>query len=139
MGNNFMKQLTPYLIFNGNCKEALSFYEKCLGGKIVSIMTYEKAPVSFAPENNHLIFDSHFQADDFILRASDSPPENDTPIGRNFALFVSFSSSEELDTVFTKLVEGGSVIMPLAETSGVQFGMLVDKFGIQWMLNWHET
>ncbi|MHA2253627.1 MAG: VOC family protein [Candidatus Kariarchaeaceae archaeon] len=132
-----MKQLTVYLIFNGNCKEALSFYETCLDGKIVSMTTYKDSPVEFATENDHLIFDSHFQADDFILRASDSP--NETSIGRNFALFVSFSSSEELDKVFTKLAEGGSVTMPLAETSGVQFGMLVDKFGIQWMLNWHET
>ena len=133
-----MNEITPYLIFNGNCREALLFYKETLNGKIISMKTFAEAPVELSPAHPERIFDSHFEANGITLRASDSQPEQEVTVGGNFSLFVTFSDNEELENVFSKLSAGGSVWMPLSNSPEGKFGMLVDKFGIQWMLNWHQ-
>lgn len=81
------------------------------------------------------IFNAHFEAGGIKFRASDSFPGQDVPMGRNFALFVTFSEIEELVRVFAKLSNRGNVPMPLSNTAGGKFGMIIDKFKIQWMLS----
>jgi PhnB protein len=130
-----MKQMNPYLIFNGNCKEAMTFYKKCLEGEIKSMQTFEDAPMEFPEEARHLIFDSELRAENIIIKASDSLPDNPMVIGKNFSLFVIFSDRKEIENVYNKLLEGGKINMLLEDTpSGGKFGMVADKFGIQWML-----
>lgn len=125
-----MKKLNPYLMFSGNCKEALTFYKECLNGQIVTLQTFADSPIDVPDEYGQRVFNSEFRADGAFFMASDDLPDKPVTRGSNFALFVVFSEKEEQENVFAKLSEGGEVSFPLE--SG--FGMLVDRFGIQWML-----
>jgi len=129
-----MKQLKPYIMFTGQCKEALTFYKDCLEGKITTLQTFADSPVDVPEGFKQRIFNSEFQAENIFFMASDSIPQYEINTGNNFALFVTFSDSSEQEKVFNKLLEGGRIIMPLENN----FGMLVDKFGIQWMLDYSD-
>jgi PhnB protein len=130
-----MNQLTLYLMFNGNCKEALAFYENCLGGKTSLLQTFEDSPLDVSAEFKQKVFNAEFRAENITLMASDSLPPYKIVTGNNFALFMNFPEKETLEKVFAKLSKGGKIIMPFENN----FGMLVDKFGIQWMLNFREV
>ena len=126
-----MKQVMPYLIFPGTCRDALTFYADCLGGKIASIQTVGESPLDNIPdEHKERIFDSEFRADAIQFKASDDMPGYDVASGSNFAMLVTFSDEAEQQDVFNKLAEGGQVQFPLENN----FGMLTDKYQIQWML-----
>ena len=125
-----MKQVIPYLMFSGNCREALMFYKACLNGEITSIQTVGESPLDVPEGNQDRIFDSEFRADNIRFKASDDMPGNEVAVGTNFALFVTFSDHAEQKNVFDKLAEGGQVLFPLENN----FGMLVDKYRVQWML-----
>lgn len=125
-----MMQLNPYLMFSGNCKEALRFYKEQLGGEIVLMQTMEDAPFEVPDEHKNRIFNAHFRAGDLFFMASDDQPDNPLVQGGNFAMFVTFSEAEAQERVFAGLSQGGKVLFPLEGG----FGMLADKFGIQWML-----
>ena len=125
-----MMKLNPYLMFSGNCKEALDFYTEQLDGEIVSMQTVADSPLDVPDEHKHRIFNSHFRAGDLFFMASDDLPDQPVVQGGNFALFVTFSEKEEQEKVFSGLSQGGKVLFPLENG----FGMLADKFGIQWML-----
>lgn len=125
-----MKQVIPYLMFSGNCREALTFYADCLDGEIVSMQTVGESPLEVPDAMAHRIFDSEFRAQNLRFKASDDMPGHEVAVGSNFALFVTFSDHEEQQQVFNKLADGGQVQFPLENN----FGMLVDKYRIQWML-----
>ena len=125
-----MKQVKPYLIFPGNCREALLFYEECFGGEIVLMQTFADSRIEVPEDYKEKIFNSEFTADKISFMASNNLPNAETKIGNNFALFVSFQDAEGQKRSFNKLSEGGKVLFPIQNN----FGMLVDKFGIQWML-----
>jgi PhnB protein len=130
-----MKRLSPYLIFPGTCEDALGFYKECLQGEFTVMQTFADSPIDVPGEYKQKIMNSAFRAGDISFMASDCLPGDEVPIGRNFALLIHFSESEEQEKVFNKLLEGGKVIMPLEDSfGGARFGMLVDKYGIQWML-----
>ena len=126
-----MKTLTPYIMFPGTCKEAMTFYRDCLDGELVLLDTFGDSPIEVPAEFQSRIFNSILQAGDFRLMASDDLPTHATTRGSNFALFVNFSDNAERLTVFDKLAQGGQVTMPIQDGG---LGMLVDQFGIQWML-----
>lgn len=125
-----MKESLTYLIFKGDCKNAMNFYKDCLDGEILSMTTFGESPIEVKEEYKHLIFDSELRAEKVIIKASDSLPENNTVVGTNFSLFLTFSERNEQEEVFDKLSSGGEVNMPLEGP----FGMLTDKFRVQWML-----
>ena len=125
-----MKNVKPYLIFAGNCEEALNFYAESLGGEIAMLQTFADAPFDVPEEAEGKVFNSLFQAGDINFMASDDMPPYKTTVGTNFAMFVTFSDATEHESAYTKLSEGGNATMPL--DGG--FGMLTDKYGIQWML-----
>lgn len=129
-----MKKLNPYIMFSGTCEKALAFYKKCLGGDIVSKQTFADSPVDAPDEYKHKIFNSEFRADDIHFMASDTLPGYDIVVGSNVALFLTFSIDEEQEKAFAQLSEGGKIIFPLEN----KFGMLVDKYGIQWMLSFSQ-
>ena len=128
-----MKQAIPYLMFSGNCREALTFYAECLGGEITSLQTVGESPLDVPDSMTDRIFDSEFRADKLRFKASDDMPGHEVAVGSNFALFVTFSDRAEQKQVFDNLAKGGHVQFPLDNN----FGMLVDKFRIQWMLVCH--
>lgn len=128
-----MKRLKPYLIFSGHCREALEFYKECFDGEIVMVQTFADSPVDVPREHGQRIFNSEFRAGEIDFMASDDMPGREVTPGRNFALFVSFPEPEEQKRVFGELSQGGEVLFPIEKG----FGMLVDRFGIQWMLESH--
>jgi PhnB protein len=130
-------QLNPHLHFNGECEAAFKFYEQCLGGKITFMMPYEGTPAADqvpAAWRNKILHASLKVGED-ILTACDAPPDQyQKP--RGFSVLLSTKESVEAERAFQALAENGTVQMPLQETFwAIRFGMLVDRFGIPWMIN----
>jgi PhnB protein len=136
-----MMQLNPYLFFDGQCEAAFQFYEKTLGGKIVAMMTNEEAPQGeeMPAEDKEAwrkkIMHARLVLGDTVLMGSDTPPScHDAAKG--FSVTLNLDDAAAAERVFHALAEGGTVRMPIAETFFAhRFGMLVDRFGIPWMIN----
>lgn len=130
-------QLTPYLNFNGQCEAAFKFYEQCLGGKIVAMMTYGSTPAAehTSPESHDRIIHARLLVGEAVLMGSDSPPEYfEAPKGMYVSLHI--DDPAEAERIFHALAEGGAVRMPIEETFwAVRFGMVTDRFGTPWMIN----
>ena len=132
-------QLIPYIIFKGNCEEALNFYTKALGGAIGQISRYGDIPGGDTHgQDPKWIMHTHFTVDGTILfMASDGP--NDATDSGMVSLSLNFTDAGSIQNVFSKLNDGGTVTMPLQDTFwGATFGMLKDKYGIKWMLNFDK-
>lgn len=131
-------QIQPYLFFTGECEEALNFYQSVFGGEIVNINRYGGSPMeSQAPPGwKDKIMHATFTAGDITLMAADS---SHSPPGANNArarLSVGSADHEEGQRVFDGLAAGGTITMPYSKQFwGASFGMLVDRFGIEWMVN----
>lgn len=130
-------QLVTYLNFSGQCEAAFTFYEQCLGGRIVAMTTHADTPAAdfVAPEWRNRIMHARLVVGDAVLMGSDSPPDlHESPQG--FAVALQVDDPSEAERIYHALAEGGKVRMPLEETFwATRFGMLVDRFGIPWMIN----
>jgi PhnB protein len=130
-------QLNPYIMFNGNCEEALKFYEETLGAKIDSLMKNAGSPAAeHVPADwGDKVLHARFSVDGNVLMASDAPPGHySQPQG--FSISISLNDTTKGEEVFNKLSAGGSVQMPFSPTFWAKgFGMCVDRFGIPWMVN----
>jgi PhnB protein len=130
-------QLNPYLLFNGQCEAAFKFYEQCLGGKIVTMQTHGDSPMAqhVSPEWHDKILHVHLTVGDNVLMGSDAPPGHyDQPKG--FSVSIALNDPTEAERIFNALAENGTVQMPFQETFwAARFGMLVDRFGIPWIVN----
>jgi len=130
-------QLSAYLNFDGQCEAAFKFYEQCLGGKMQMMMTYGESPMAdhVTPESRNKIMHVSLAVGDSVLMGSDAPPQRyEKPQG----LFVHIRIDNPVDAerLFQALSENGTVRMPLQQTFwAARFGMLVDRFGIPWMIN----
>jgi PhnB protein len=128
-------QLNPYLLFNGQCEEAFQFYQKCLGGKIVAMISHVGTPaeqhVPAAWRNK--IMHARLETPGGTLMGSDNP-QYEAP--RGFSASLEIKDPKEAESVYTALSEGGKVKMPLQETFwAVRFSMFTDRYGIPWMIN----
>ena len=130
-------KLNGQLTFNGQCEEAFKFYEKLLGGKIVSLLRWgdtpmgEKAPKEFKNKVIH----AHMTAPGLELGGGDAPP-NMYAKPQGMKIGIEIEQPAEAEKLFKALSEGGSVEMPLQETFWAQrFGMCVDRFGTPWLIN----
>ena len=130
-------QLSTYLLFNGQCEEAFRFYEKTLGGKIVAMLPYEGSPAAdqVPAESRKQILHALMTIDGQSLMASDAPPlRYSEPKG--FSVSLQMKDVKEAERIFHALAEDGRVGMPFQETFwAARFGMVVDRFGIPWMVN----
>lgn len=122
-------KLIPYLVFPGSCKEAMEYYANILGGEITMMMKFSESPMNVDPEVGDRIFNAELRAGDLRLKASDDLPGHETKAGTNISLFVSFSHEKSKLSAFEMLAEGGKILFPIDEN----FGMLKDKYDIQWM------
>jgi PhnB protein len=130
-------QLTPYVIFNGNCEEALKFYEAALGGTTGHISRYADAQGHAMGMTPDKIMHTHFAVQGNILFMASDGPSDATDSGM-VNLCLNFTDSGRMQSSFARLSEGGTVTMDLQDTFwGATFGMLKDKYGIKWMFN-HE-
>lgn len=130
-------QLNSYLFFNGQCEAAFKFYEQCLGGKIDAMLTHAGTPAEGqVPANwRDKIMHARLVVGDKVLMGSDAPPEHfQQPQGFSIALGV--DEPAEAERIFNALADNGTVRMPIQQTFwALRFGMLVDRFGIPWMIN----
>jgi PhnB protein len=135
-----MSQLEPYLFFNGNCAEAMRFYEKALGGKLEMMMKASEAPAGNGEgcpgANPDAILHACVLVEDRRLMASDWMSPEPYPGINGVSISLVYPTVEEAKRKFEALAKGGKVIMPLDKTFWVEsFGMLTDKFGTNWMVN----
>ena len=134
-------QLNPYLIFNGQCEAAFKFYEQCLAGKVASMFTYAGTPMAdkVPPAWRSKIIHATLTVGDKVLMGADAPPEHfDKPQG--FSVSIALKDPAEAERIFNALAKNGTVSMPLQKTFWAQrFGMLVDQFGIPWMINCEQA
>ncbi|HXL45300.1 MAG TPA: VOC family protein [Candidatus Binatia bacterium] len=130
-------QLNPYLGFNGQCEAAFKFYERCLRGKIEAMLSHEGTPMEnqVPAEWRKKILHARLVVGDAVLMGGDMPPERyEAPKG--FSVTIGVTEPAEAERIFKALSENGTVTMPLQQTFwAVRFGMLVDRFGIPWMVN----
>ena len=130
-------KLEPYIFFYGRCAEALAFYQRALGG------TYEVTLIRDSPMREHLPPERHaavmhasFTAPGVSFMASDGRDQKKIdPDEGNISLSLGADDAAEGDRVFAALANGGTVVMPLEDASwGARFGIVHDRFGIEWMV-----
>ncbi|HVE49283.1 MAG TPA: VOC family protein [Casimicrobiaceae bacterium] len=130
--------LQPYLFFNGNCEEAIKFYEKALGAKVEMMLRYKDSPEPMPPDmappgSENKIMHASCKIGDDVLMASDECAGT-TKFG-GFSLSISARDAADCDRKFNALADGGKVEMPLGKTFwSPRFGMLKDRFGVGWMI-----
>jgi PhnB protein len=130
-------QMNPYLSFRGDCEEAFRCYERTLGGQVGTIFRYggspmaTQVPADWADKVMHTTLTIGNQT----LNGGDvAPDQYEAPKG--FALSLNMMSEADAERIFRELATGGRVMVPLAKTFWAQrFGQVVDRFGIQWMIN----
>ena len=132
-----MLQLDTYLFFDGNCAEAMRFYERTLGGELMLMKNSESPSAAQAPSGDpDRIMHARLALDARTLMASDWPSDRAYEGMKGFSLSLAYPTVEEAKRVFDALADGGKVTMPFGKTFWAEaFGMLVDRFGTHWMVN----
>jgi PhnB protein len=129
----------PYLNFNGRCEEAVQFYQQALGAKTEMLMRFkespEPSPPGMAPPGTeNKIMHCSFRVGDSVIMASDGRCSGQTSF-QGISLSLSLKSAAEAERYFAALSDGGTVQMPLTKTFfSPAFGMVADRFGINWMI-----
>ncbi len=130
-------KLSPYLMFEGNCREAFTAYQAILGGRIEAMMDHRGTPAEahVPPEWRDKILHACLVLDGQMLMASDAPPgRSDGPM-RSVSVSVNVPEEAEAERIFAALSEGATIQMPMEETFwSPRFGMLRDRFGTNWMI-----
>jgi len=138
-----MTTLNVYLTFNGNCEEAFNFYKSIFGGEFISVSRFKEMPADAgkkpSPEDDEKLMHISLPiSKETFLMGSDTGGEwaANYSVGNNFSMSINTDTQEEADRLYKGLSNGGSVTMPMAKTFwGSYFGMLTDKFGINWMVS----
>jgi PhnB protein len=131
-------RVNTYLHFNGQCEAAFKFYAQVLGGKIEFVLPFAGSPAEsqVPPEWRTKVLHATLRVGDSVLMASDAPPGRfQQPQG--FSVSLTLQNPADAERIYHALADGGSVTMPLQQTFwAARFGMLVDRFGIPWMINY---
>jgi PhnB protein len=131
--------IQPYLFFGGRCEEALAFYGKAIGAKVDMIMLFSDSPQPMPPGVlqpgfESKVMHSSFRVGDNVIMASDGC--NDDSGFKGFSLHLALPTIVDVENAFSKLADGGKVNMALAATFwSPMYGMLTDRFGINWMVS----
>jgi PhnB protein len=139
-----MASINPYLNFPGNTEEAFNFYKSVFGGDFVMIQRFKDTPEAGRMPAEHLNKIMHIAlpiGSNNILMATDAVDgfAEKFKEGNNIHLSLSVDSPAEADRIYKSLSAGGNAIMPMNKTFwGAYFGMLKDKFSIQWMISFDE-
>ena len=138
--------LTPYLSFGGNTREAFAFYEKALGAKIETMMSYAEMPApaktgegcadGAAPSGDGIMHACLALPGGAMLFAGDAPPGMPYDGLKGVMLALQYDTIDKAHSAFHALSQGGQVTMPLAPAfSAKTYGMLTDRFGVNWAVN----
>ena len=130
-------QMSPYLNFKGDCEEAFKFYERCLGARMGPIFHYAGSPMAGEVSSAFLdrVMHGSVTVGEQVLMGADLLPERyEAPKG--FSLSLQIRSPVDAERVFRELAEGGKIVMRLEKTFWAErFGVLIDRFGIRWIIN----
>lgn len=132
-----MTQINAYLSFSGNCREAMLFYQQCLGGEL-SIQTIAETPLAdHCPESmQYHVLHSMLVGANWALMASDIQVKDGFNSGSDMTLSINNDDEKEIRDIFRRLSQGGKIFEDLSEKPwGALFGALTDKFGKHWMFN----
>jgi PhnB protein len=133
-----MKEINAYLNFDGNCREAMTFYAKCLGAEL-EMLPFSEVPGDLPKQAKDRIMHARLTKGSAVVMASDTMPGMPFQQGNNFSVSINCENLQEIDQLFAALSEKAKVTMPLQETFwAARFGMLTDQFGINWMLNFEK-
>jgi PhnB protein len=139
----FAVQPIPYLGFDGNCAEAMRFYQKTLGGVIKVMMTGAESPIAdHLPEGGRdRVLNAQLELPGgAFLYAGDAPSHVPYEGIKGVSIALNYDTVDEAEAVFNAMAEGGRVTMPFSSTFWAKkFGMLIDKFGVAWIINGELT
>jgi PhnB protein len=133
-----MLSCTPFLLFDGNCAEAMTFYHKCLGGEL-TLTKLGDTPMkdTLPPEKHDRIINAYLKSGEIEISATDwmASPDFDPVQGNTFAIFVTGNSLEELQPIFDKLKDGdnNTRLQELHKMPFGTYGQFYDKYGVQWI------
>ena len=142
-----MTTVNIYLTFNGNCEEAFNFYKSVFGGEFPYVGKFKEMPPqegmkAMSKEDGEKIMHISLPiSQETALMGSDTGGEWATGYaqGNNFSISIKTDSTTEADRLFNELSAGGLPSMPMEKTFwGSYFGMLTDKFGINWMISFDQ-
>jgi len=130
-------EVNPYLFFNGDCEAAFRFYEQVLGGNLEAMMPHKGSPMEqeVPADWGDKIMHAHLTLGNWGLMGSDCPPGSyENPQG--FSVSLQMTDPAAAERIFNALGTNGTIQMPLEKTFWAEkFGMVVDQFGIPWMIN----
>ncbi len=135
-----MTQIISYLTFNGSCREAMSFYQSCLGGEL-SFQTVGESSISgqMPPEMQDIILHAVLSDGVWSIMGSDMVGEQGLVRGSNISIMLNCSNEDEIRGLYEKLSKGGMKTHPIENTFwGALFGDLTDRFGNQWLLHFDK-
>jgi PhnB protein len=136
-----MTRINTYLTFSGKCREAMTFYQECLGGKLY-FQTIGESPLTekMPRKIKDCILHSTLKKGALVIMASDMVSEQGLIIGNSVSLMLDCSSEDEIRTCYKKLSNGGKATHPLENTFwGALFGELTDKYRNRWLLNYTKN
>jgi PhnB protein len=128
-------RIISYLNFDGNCRPAMAFYQSVLGGELITVPYGDTPMAAEMPDMADKMAHACLSGDGWTIMASDSPAPNFEPMkGMNISIHA--ATADQARAYFDGLADGGTVIMPFAETFWSKgFGLVNDKFGTPWMIN----
>jgi PhnB protein len=135
-----MTQISPYITFDGQCREAMTFYQECLGGEL-ELMVIEESPMAdqFPPAMQKSILHASLTKDTLNILGSDMAGHEGVVKGNNVTLSLSCSTEEEMNRLFSVLSADGNVLYPLEDFFAGRMGTLQDKFGMYWTVYFDNT
>ncbi|HEX6358590.1 VOC family protein [Actinophytocola sp.] len=124
-------RLNPYISFDGNARQAMEFYEQVFGGDL-KLNTFSE----FGGESDKIMHGMLDTRAGYTIMGADNPPDQPHQPGNNYSVSLSGDDTKELRGYWDKLNDGATVTVPLEKQMwGDEFGMLIDKFGVAWMVN----
>jgi PhnB protein len=130
-------QMNPYLSFKGDCEAAFTFYERCFGGECGTLLRYAGTPLADnvpADWAGKVMHGSLRVGDQVVMGGDVAPDQYEEPKGFSMSLHIKFTADAE--RIFNELSTDGRIVQPLEQTFwAARFGMVVDRFGIPWLIN----
>jgi PhnB protein len=129
-------QINPYLSFNGQCEAAFAFYQQCFDGQLGAIFRYAGSPMAdqVPPDWQNKVMHGSVTVANQVLMGADVADSYEEPKG--FSLSIQITSTADAERIFRDLARDGTIMVPLEKTFWAdRFGVVVDRFGIQWLVN----
>lgn len=139
-----MAKINPYLNFLGNTEEAFNFYKSVFGGEFSSFVRFRDTEhgANLPEEDKDKLMHVSLPIGNTILMATDALESagHNLRIGDNFSISITPENMDEANKIFDGLSAGATIEVPIQKMFwGAWFGMLTDKFGVKWMLNYDEN